>query len=152
MTAQAGGAVAPAAQAASADRGRRKVEVGLVTSTKMQKTIAVSVDRIVRHGKFEKQLTRQTVHKAHDEKGEAKLGDLVEIIETRPLSKTKRWRLVKIVRKSTMATVTGAIAEAGDASKVKGGMKGKAKDEAPAKAAAPKAEKKADAPAKKEKK
>lgn len=136
MTVEAAKPAAPAV-AASSDRGRRKVEVGLVTSTKMQKTIAVSVDRIVKHGKFEKQLTRQTVHKAHDEKGEARLGDLVEIVETRPLSKTKRWRLVRIVRKSTMATVTGAL-ETEDKSKVKGGQKGKKKDE-PAKAEKPEA-------------
>lgn len=150
MSVEAAKAAAPAAAGtATAGRGRRKVEVGIVTSTRMQKTIAVSVDRIVQHGKFEKQLTRQTVHKAHDEKGEAKPGDLVEIIETRPLSKTKRWRLVRIVRKSQLATVTGSL-EKEDASKVKGGQKGKKKDEATPAGAAPA---KAEAPAKgKEKK
>ena len=137
MTVEAAKVAAPVA-AASADRGRRKVEVGLVTSTKMMKTISVSVDRIVRHKKFEKQLTRQTVHKANDEKGEAKLGDLVEIVETRPLSKTKRWRLVRIVRKTQLATVTGAL-DATDKSKEKGGTKGKAKDEKPAAATPAKA-------------
>lgn len=131
MTVEAAKVAAPTTAAAHGDRGRRKTAVGLVTSTRMQKTIAISVDRIVRHGKFEKQLTRQTVFKAHDEKGEAKLGDLVEIVETRPLSKTKRWRLVRIVRKSQLATVTGAI-DTHDASKVKGGQKGKKKDEKPA--------------------
>jgi len=118
-------AKAPAV-AAAADRGRRKTAVGMVTSAKMSKTIVVSIDRRVRHGKYEKQLTRQTTLKAHDEKGEAKEGDLVEVVETRPLSKSKRWRLVKIVRKSQLATVTGAL-EAGDKSKAKGGHKGKEK-------------------------
>ncbi len=130
---------AAAGVAENPDRGRRKVAVGIVTSTKMQKTIAVSVDRTVRHGKFEKQLTRQTVHKAHDEKSEARKGDIVEIVETRPLSKTKRWRLLSIVRKSQLATVTGAL-ETEDVSKVKGGMKGKKKDETPATGAPAKAE------------
>ncbi|MCE9584469.1 MAG: 30S ribosomal protein S17 [Planctomycetes bacterium] len=139
MTVEAAKTAAPVKAAASADRGRRKIAVGLVTSTKMQKTIAISVDRIVRHGKFEKQLTRQTVFKAHDEKSEAKLGDLVEIVETRPLSKTKRWRLVRIVRKSQLATVTGAQ-DTHDVSKVKGGQKGKKKDEKPVAGTAAKAE------------
>lgn len=127
MTVEAAKVAAPVA-AASADRGRRKVVIGIVTSTKMMKTIAVSADRVISHAKYEKQLTRQTVYKAHDEKGEAKLGDLVEIVETRPLSKTKRWRLVRIVRKTQLATVTGAL-DATDKSKEKGGTKGKAKDE-----------------------
>ena len=115
---------APAAPAAAADRGRRKVEVGTVVSARMAKTIAVSMDRTVRHPKFEKSLTRQTILKAHDEKSEARVGDLVEVVETRPLSKTKRWRLVRVVRKTTVATVTGAL-DAGDQSKAKGGHKGK---------------------------
>jgi small subunit ribosomal protein S17 len=150
MAVEAVKAAAPAAAGTTADshRGRRKMLIGIVTSTKMMKTIAVSADRVVRHGKFEKQMTRQTVYKAHDENGEAKLGDLVEIVETRPLSKTKRWRLVRIVRKSQLATVTGAM-DTADVSKAKGGMKGKKKDEKPAAAAPAKAE----APAKgKEKK
>ncbi|MEK7466522.1 MAG: 30S ribosomal protein S17 [Planctomycetota bacterium] len=141
MAVEAVKAAAPAAAgtAADSDRGRRKVVIGIVTSTKMMKTIAVSADRVVKHGKYEKQLTRQTVYKAHDEKSEVKLGDLVEIVETRPLSKTKRWRLVRVVRKSQLATVTGAM-DTADVSKAKGGQKGKKKGEKPAAAVPAKAE------------
>lgn len=81
------------------DRNLRKTRIGVVTSNKMAKTITVAVERKVKHpiyGKFVKKTTR---FHAHDEKGEASIGDLVRIMETRPLSKTKRWRLVEIVEK-----------------------------------------------------
>lgn len=77
----------------------RKTKVGVVTSNKMTKTITVAVERRVKHpiyGKFVKKTTR---FHAHDEKSECHIGDLVKIMETRPLSKTKRWRLVEIVEK-----------------------------------------------------
>jgi small subunit ribosomal protein S17 len=77
----------------------RKKVVGVVKSDKMQKTISVEVERFVRHPKFGKFLKRYTVFKAHDEHNDAKVGDLVEIAETRPLSKTKRWRLVRILKR-----------------------------------------------------
>jgi len=80
--------------------GRRKVLVGTVVSDKMQKTIVVKVDRRVRHGLYEKYVTRSVRFKAHDEKNTAKTGDLVRIIESRPLSRDKRWALQEIVRQA----------------------------------------------------
>ncbi len=93
---------------------RRRQFRGVVTSDRMQKTIAVSVERHVKHPVFEKYMKRVTVLKAHDEKGEAKAGDLVEIEETRPLSKTKRWRLLRVVRKAYRddGTLAGLSVEA----------------------------------------
>ena len=81
------------------DRNLRKMKTGLVTSNKMAKTITVEVERKVKHpiyGKFVKKTSR---FHAHDEKNECSIGDLVKIAETRPLSKTKRWRLVEVVEK-----------------------------------------------------
>lgn len=78
-------------------RGRRIEVVGEVISNKMQKTITVLVYRMVRHAKYGKYLKRTSVFKAHDEKGIAKVGDVVRIKETRPLSKTKRFALVEVV-------------------------------------------------------
>jgi small subunit ribosomal protein S17 len=80
-----------------AQRLRRKVFVGVVTSAAMQKTIVVRIPRLVPHREYGKYIRRFTVCKAHDEKREAAVGDTVRIMETRPLSKTKRWRLVEIV-------------------------------------------------------
>lgn len=82
------------------ERAVRKSVVGMVTSDKMNKTIVVSVERLERHGKYGKYVRRQTVCKAHDENNEAKPGDTVEIMATRPLSKTKRWRLVRVVQRA----------------------------------------------------
>ena len=79
-------------------RGRRKAAVGIVTSAKAQKTITVRIDRIVRHPVFGKYVRKRTVVYAHDEKREAHEGDQVELAETRPLSKTKCWRLVRVLR------------------------------------------------------
>ena len=84
----------------SNERQTRKTRIGVVVSDKMDKTITVQVDRVVRHALYNKLVRTATKFKAHDEKGEAKTGDTVEIQETRPLSKTKRWRLVKILKKS----------------------------------------------------
>lgn len=81
-------------------RGKRKTEVGVVTSDSMQKTIAVKVERLVRHPKFGKVIRKYITFKAHDEKEEANAGDLVEITETRPLSKTKRYRLTKVLQRA----------------------------------------------------
>jgi small subunit ribosomal protein S17 len=78
-------------------RGRRKLVVGVVTSDKMDKTIVVEIGRRVKHPKYGKFIRKATVYKAHDEESKAKLGDKVEIVEVRPLSKTKRWRLVRIL-------------------------------------------------------
>jgi len=81
-------------------RVQRRTEVGVVTSDSMEKTISVAADRLVRHPKYGKYLRRTTTYKAHDERGEARMGDRVEIVMTRPLSKTKRWRLVRVVEKA----------------------------------------------------
>lgn len=81
-------------------RGRRNIVTGVVTSDKMQKTIGVLIYRQVRHGRYGKYLKKSSVFKAHDEKNEAKVGDTVEIVETRTLSKTKRWKLAKILERS----------------------------------------------------
>jgi small subunit ribosomal protein S17 len=78
-------------------RGRRIEVVGEVVSNKMDKTIAVLIYRMVKHKKYGKYLKKTSVFKAHDEKNEAKIGDIVKIYETRPLSKTKRWALSEIV-------------------------------------------------------
>jgi small subunit ribosomal protein S17 len=80
-------------------RNLRKTRIGVVTSNKMAKTITVAVERKVKHpiyGKFVKKTTR---FHAHDEKDECSIGDVVKIMETRPLSKSKRWRLVEVVEK-----------------------------------------------------
>ncbi|NOZ22141.1 MAG: 30S ribosomal protein S17 [Planctomycetes bacterium] len=81
------------------ERGRRRRATGVVVSDKMDKSIVVEVERIVRHPKYEKTLRLRRKHKAHDEKNEAAMGDWVEIVEARPMSKTKCWRLMGIVRK-----------------------------------------------------
>jgi len=81
-------------------RGNRKVEVGTVTTDRMDKTRRVEVQRLVPHPKYGKFQKRRTVCYVHDERNESRSGDLVEIMETRPLSKSKRWRLVRIVRKA----------------------------------------------------
>lgn len=78
-------------------RGRRIEVVGEVISDKMDKTISVLIYRMVRHAKYGKYMKRTSVFKAHDEKNEAKIGDMVRIHETRPLSKTKRFALVEVV-------------------------------------------------------
>lgn len=78
-------------------RGTRKVRVGVVVSDKMQKTVVVKIDRRVAHARYGKMVSRSSTVKAHDEENVAKTGDTVRIMETRPLSKDKRWRVVEIV-------------------------------------------------------
>lgn len=78
-------------------RHKRRVMIGRVTSTKRQKTITVDVERLVRHPRYEKFLRRRTRLHVHDERSEAGLGDTVEVMATRPLSKLKCWRLVRVV-------------------------------------------------------
>ncbi len=90
-----------AAPAAAATRANRKERVGEVISNKMAKTIIVRVERRYPHPKFKKVVTGYKKFYAHDEKSEAKVGDRVRIEETRPLSKSKRWRLVEVVEKGT---------------------------------------------------
>jgi small subunit ribosomal protein S17 len=78
-------------------RSARKVRVGIVVSDKMQKTVVVRLERRFAHPRYGKMVTRSTKVKAHDEANDAKTGDTVRIMETRPLSKDKRWRVVEIV-------------------------------------------------------
>ncbi|MGN1034543.1 MAG: 30S ribosomal protein S17 [Oscillospiraceae bacterium] len=81
-------------------RNLRKTRVGKVVSNKMQKTIVVAVEDSVRHPLYKKIIKRTVKFKAHDEKNECSIGDRVSIMETRPYSKEKRWRLVKIIEKA----------------------------------------------------
>ncbi|MEI6563339.1 MAG: 30S ribosomal protein S17 [bacterium] len=78
-------------------RGLRKGRTGIVVSTAMQKTIVVRVERKTRHPLYGKEITQSKKYHAHDEENKAKIGDKVQIVETRPLSKLKRWRLVEII-------------------------------------------------------
>jgi small subunit ribosomal protein S17 len=82
------------------DRGRRKTRVGKVTSDRMERTVVVSVGRRVPHPLYGKQVTRTKKYYAHDEAGSARVGDVVRIMETRPLSKLKRWRVVEVVEQA----------------------------------------------------
>jgi small subunit ribosomal protein S17 len=91
-----------AAQPVAAVRSRREV-VGVVVSDKMAKTIVVKVDRSVRHGLYGKYVTRSRRFKAHDEKNDAKVGDLVRLVESKPLSRDKRWALQVVVRRGGQA-------------------------------------------------
>ncbi len=82
------------------ERSLRKEKTGIVTSNKMQKSITVAVERKVKHAKYGKFIKRTSTFKAHDEKNECNIGDTVRIQETRPISKTKCWRLVQIVERA----------------------------------------------------
>lgn len=82
------------------ERNLRKEKVGVVTSNKMQKSIVVAVERKVKHPKYGKFLNKTSTFTAHDEKNECNIGDTVRIMETRPLSKNKCWRLVEIVERA----------------------------------------------------
>src|SRR5260221_8568196 len=84
-------------------RGRRRLAVGVVTSDKMNKTRRVEIPRLVKHQRYGKYIRRRTICHVHDEKNESRLGDTVEIRESRPLSKTKHWTLVRIVTKAPAA-------------------------------------------------
>jgi small subunit ribosomal protein S17 len=81
------------------ERNLRKTRVGVVSSNKMDKTITVKVERKIKHPLYGKFLKKTTSFHAHDEKNECSIGDIVKIMESRPLSKTKRWRLVEVVEK-----------------------------------------------------
>jgi small subunit ribosomal protein S17 len=84
----------------AAPRQQRRTLVGVVTRDKMQKTRRVEIQRLVKHPRYGKYIKRRTVCYAHDEANETRIGDTVEIMETRPLSKTKHWRLVRVVKKA----------------------------------------------------
>ena len=101
------------AETDTTERGKRRIAIGQVTSAKMNKTRRVEIPRLVKHPRYSKYIKRRTICKVHDENNESRLGDTVEIMETRPLSKTKNWRLVRIVTKAPQAPAH--IAEPGEA-------------------------------------
>lgn len=82
-------------------RGTRKSQVGVVTGTAMQKTVTVAVDRLVRNALYKKTVRKTSKFLAHDEENSCKVGDRVRIVETRPLSARKRWRVTEVLRKAT---------------------------------------------------
>ena len=91
---------APGADQSAKPRGTRKTRLGVVVSDKMQKTVVVAIERRYPHPVYNKMVTRTKRVKAHDEENAAKSGDTVRIMETRPLSKDKRWRVVEIVERA----------------------------------------------------
>jgi small subunit ribosomal protein S17 len=96
-------------------RGKRRVAVGVVTSDKMNKTRRVEIPRLVKHPRYGKYIRRRTVCHVHDENNESHAGDTVEIMETRPLSKTKHWRLVRVVTKAPAAPSVASVTAGADA-------------------------------------
>lgn len=87
-------------ESTEATRNFRKEKIGVVTSNKMEKSIVVAVERKVKHAKYGKFLNKTSKFVAHDEKNECSIGDTVRIMETRPLSKTKCWRLIEVIEKA----------------------------------------------------
>ncbi|MFO0847837.1 MAG: 30S ribosomal protein S17 [Gemmataceae bacterium] len=95
-----------------------RVVTGIVTRDKTAKTRRVEIDRLVRHARYGKFVKRRTVCYVHDEANESHLGDTVEVVECRPMSKTKRWRLIRVVTRApsrTLSSLEGAVAGAGAA-------------------------------------
>jgi len=93
-------------------RGQRRVAIGVVTSDKMNKTRRVEIPRLVKHARYGKYIRRRTVCHVHDEQNQSHTGDTVEIMESRPLSKTKHWRLVRVVTRAAATKLTPEAAEA----------------------------------------
>ncbi len=98
----------------AAVQGKRKTKVGRVVSDKMDKTIVVSVERMTRHPLYKRVIRLTTKFKAHDEANEARVGDTVLIEESRPLSATKRWRLVSVITRAGEAGTPELVAEEAD--------------------------------------
>lgn len=88
------------AEAEAAERGRRKLRTGKVVSDKMEKTVVVMIERLVKHPVYKRYVRRRSRFKVHDEKNECKEGDIIRFMETRPLSKEKRWRFVEFVERA----------------------------------------------------
>lgn len=88
-----------ATNAEGKSRGIRKTKVGVILSDRMDKTVVVRVERTVLHPKYKKYTKRRANYKAHDEKNEYRIGDTVEIVETRPISRDKRWRVSKLIER-----------------------------------------------------
>ena len=95
-------------------RGKGRTIIGTVTSNAMEKTVVVTVIRRVRDRRFHKFVSRRVRYKAHDEKNAAKVGDLVEIVEARPMSRTKRWRIVRTLSHAVDLTGTAGRASEGE--------------------------------------
>ena len=85
---------------ATTDRNRRKTRVGKVVSDRMDKTIVVSIERLVKHPQYGRYVRRRSKFKVHDEKNECRMGDTVRFMETRPISKDKHWRFVEFVERA----------------------------------------------------
>ena len=98
--------------AEASERGKRRVEVGVVTSDKMNKTRRVEIPRLVKHPRYGKYIRRRTICHVHDEQNESRTGDTVEIMESRPLSRTKHWRLVRVVRGSHSSMLADVASQA----------------------------------------
>jgi len=92
-------------------QGKRKTKVGRVVSDKMDKTIVVSVERLTRHPLYKRVVRVTNKFAAHDEENQARIGDTVLIEESRPLSRTKRWRLIEVVSRGGEEAVTGIVAD-----------------------------------------
>jgi small subunit ribosomal protein S17 len=108
-------------QTQQAERGKRRLATGVVTSDKMNKTRRVEIPRLVKHARYGKYIRRRTICYVHDEKNDSHAGDTVEIMETRPLSKLKTWRLVRVVTKApTTVPVPTSTEPAGGAEAPKG--------------------------------
>jgi len=99
-------------EAKTEERGQRRTAVGVVTSDKMNKTRRVELPRLVKHPRYGKYIRRRTVCHVHDETNDSHTGDLVEIMETRPLSKTKNWRLIRVVTRAPVSAPAAAEAAA----------------------------------------
>jgi len=89
-----------ATETTAAERNRRKLRVGKVVSDRMKKTIVVSIERLVKHPTYGRYVRHRTKFKVHDENNECRVGDTVRFMETRPMSKDKRWRFVEIVERA----------------------------------------------------
>jgi small subunit ribosomal protein S17 len=96
---------------ATEQRGKRKVRVGVVVSDKMQKTVVVEVETRTRHPLYGKTIRKTRRFKAHDEENQCRVGDVVRIMETRPLSKEKRWRVVEILERRTVVPEEKVVEE-----------------------------------------
>ncbi len=87
-------------QATTVERGIRKVRVGTVVSDKMQKTVVIQIERLVKHPIYRRYVRRRKRFKVHDEENQCHIGDVVSFMETRPMSKDKRWRVVEILQRA----------------------------------------------------
>jgi len=86
----------------NSERGKQKTRIGVVISDKMDKTVVVKVEKLVKHPTYKKYIKRRVTYKAHDEQNQCVIGDKVAIVETRPLSRDKRWRVCEILEKNAI--------------------------------------------------